>query len=204
MRLYIYNVYIRIYRYIHIYFVTYIRRGAPAYPLEERRAVGARAAYSYLSCSPRSFRTLRVSPSCAPPPFALCAPLSVLVLGSSAPLSLLRRFASCPSPVAPCMLLFLLRLSLWLRSPLSLSCVFPLRATSFLSVSVIRHFVTLLETQLHSCACPRNGLFGLVVGPSNGEWGMATHAKSNAAEFCFQQESRVLRFIFIFMYTNAA
>ena len=60
-------MYIRIYRYIHIYLVTYIRRGAPVYPPEERRA---RAASSYLSCSPSlwyfplvlPFRSLSVSP----------------------------------------------------------------------------------------------------------------------------------------------
>jgi len=60
-----------------------------------RRAPGARAVHSYFS-SPPLFCTLRVSPSCAPPRFPLCAPSSCArALCACSPLS-------APSRPSPC------------------------------------------------------------------------------------------------------
>ena len=83
--------------YIYIYLVTYIRRGAAVGPSVERR--GARRAGSSLVSLVPHRSELLVSPHfVAPPTSPLCAPLSVLVPRSFAPLSLLRfvSAARCP------------------------------------------------------------------------------------------------------------
>ena len=104
------------YGYIYIYFSQ--RRGA------------LRVGSSLVSLVPRCSEPL-VSPHfVAPPTSPLCVPIPVLVLRSSAPLSLCP--ALCRPPGAPA------RLPLRLRFCSPLSCVFPLRGFSSFCFSVSR------------------------------------------------------------------